>query len=807
MRRDRFGMAVLCAVVLSASVGAARAEELWSVPKGTIGIAFDQAVLQRFGLNAPALGTSSASDGIPARLEFATDKENDLSFVVGEDGIKKLNLDRIGLADGLQLVGPAGTVIVLDLLVAEKHGPIEFAATTPTDPVGSKLTLDMYGVRASFNPSIRMFSMPIETLRISRDLAAALGNIDLANVPIGWAVVRGMAQWESGDRPVSARIEKSPEEIGSTANAPVGPDVTFCELYGLQQQGRLGSVIGCALATTSWNIGNEDAIWFELPDERHPFIAMNLYRLKGDRFEQIGQSWVKHAFFALSDTQCGGNCTYEPGHGVGDWLGQNCTDTYSAGLNGAQGNMGPRHEINPWNGAYEYTGSHMQGGGGGHNAISHRLQVHDNDLHGPLNPGATYYAEGYYVIGWNDDVFHMNNASWKPVTPSGSPNNPWSFTMSSASVDPTIGFAIDAWPGARKTVLSEQIPVVERTTIDGRCVLGAKATDNGNGTWHYEYALLNVDMNRKAKSFRVPIRPGTAITNVDFHAVLSHDEPYSNTPWTPTVGPDSIMWETTDNPLRWGTVYNFRFDAEAIPVDTTITLGLYEPGTITEVTGITTGPAFFDPNCPIPTEAAVASGAPLNRYLAIEPGNAGEQTAIRVRLASLLQTNGVEGEFRWVGPASSYPDPQGPGPSFMAGPLQCTPHFADWGAMGTVYVHGAEIMPFSSYDVQLLHEDCASGMNDPAVYSPAISVPTAVWGDVVAPHGTLANPNSQPNFLDISSLVAKFQKLAGSVEKPRGQLQPNAVDPSNNVDFADISVDVDAFRGEDYPFSGPVACP
>ena len=53
-------------------------------------------------------------------------------------------------------------------------------------------------------------------------------------------------------------------------------------------------------ATTATRLFN----WFALPDNDHPTIPQNLYRMSGgatnnDRFEQIGQSSVKHAFTAL----------------------------------------------------------------------------------------------------------------------------------------------------------------------------------------------------------------------------------------------------------------------------------------------------------------------------------------------------------------------------------------------------------------------------------------------------------------------------------------------------------------------------
>ncbi len=49
--------------------------------------------------------------------------------------------------------------------------------------------------------------------------------------------------------------------------------------------------------------------FFALPSTLHPVIMHNLYRMSGgsgnsDRFEQIGQSWVKHAFGADQADNC-----------------------------------------------------------------------------------------------------------------------------------------------------------------------------------------------------------------------------------------------------------------------------------------------------------------------------------------------------------------------------------------------------------------------------------------------------------------------------------------------------------------------
>lgn len=415
--------------------------------------------------------------------------------------------------------------------------------------------------------------------------------------------------------PRPARPQETPVDVDPTlaesfdASLSGGiPDLTFCELYGLQQFGRSGSVVGLALATTSWNVGSRDLMWLNSPDSRHPFIVQNIYRLKNDRFEQIGQSWIKHGFFALGNSQCETNCTFEPGHGPGDWLGVGCTDTYDAFLNAEQSNLGPREEVNPWTAAWTFSGSHNSSNHS-HTPIAHRLQVHDNDFTPSMNVGAVYYAEGYYVHF--EDINVMNSAAHKSFTVSGNPGGTWSLGMSGFATKPSIGFAINKWTGATRTTIAEELPVDELTSPDGRCILAAKPTDLGNGRWHYEFALLNIDMHRKVKSFSIPILDNATPENIGFSAVQSHGESFSNDPWTASVGTNCqvgdrcITWTTTSNPLRWGTLYNFRFDIDSPPASGGLVAGsgpfgvvaleMFEPGSPTWLTGATVGPEFINP--------------------------------------------------------------------------------------------------------------------------------------------------------------------------------------------------------------------
>src|SRR5205814_4835647 len=94
-----------------------------------------------------------------------------------------------------------------------------------------------------------------------------------------------------------------------------GRDVIVGALPEMAQYGNdtVNHFVGLGVGTTSCNNGDQPLDWFALSNTDHPFIPQNLYRMSAgpnnnDRFEQIGQSWGKHAFLALQDDACSLGC-------------------------------------------------------------------------------------------------------------------------------------------------------------------------------------------------------------------------------------------------------------------------------------------------------------------------------------------------------------------------------------------------------------------------------------------------------------------------------------------------------------------
>ena len=64
-----------------------------------------------------------------------------------------------------------------------------------------------------------------------------------------------------------------------------------------------------------------------------------------------------------------------------------------------------------------------------------------------------------------------------------------------------------------------------------------------------------------------------------------NNQGYSSTPWTVTQNATSITWNTETfgqnqnaNAIRFGTLYNFRFDADQPPQTTNATVGFFKTG-------------------------------------------------------------------------------------------------------------------------------------------------------------------------------------------------------------------------------------
>src|ERR1044072_5223488 len=358
-------------------------------------------------------------------------------------------------------------------------------------------------------------------LLLSKDFAALLGGSAQAGTAIGTISITANMRAIEVTKVVNGEATSSvmPPAAGILAGTVPGPDVIVGGLSGLAQFGASsGTQVGLAVGTDSCNAGVVPLNWFALPNNDHPVIPQNLYRMSGgasnnDRFEQIGQSSVKHAFTALQQNICGFGCVATGS----TTLGSGCSDPYSASLNAGNNNaLGSRAWINPFTGAYPGGSSPGPNShtGHSHTGPSHRILVEMSDLNQTLNPGATYYAEAQYVtpheyawcVAHPGECNMGNNASYRQYTVTGTT----SFGFSPVGATVRAKSAVTAWPGASIKEFSPD------PGNDGVAYIAYKVTNPSPGVWHYEYAVYNQNLDRAIQSFSVPIGAGVNVTNIGF---------------------------------------------------------------------------------------------------------------------------------------------------------------------------------------------------------------------------------------------------------------------------------------------------
>ncbi|MEZ6197790.1 MAG: hypothetical protein R3F20_19040 [Planctomycetota bacterium] len=348
-----------------------------------------------------------------------------------------------------------------------------------------------------------------------------------------------------------------------------GPDVFVAALPNVSNYAAVGGTDAISVGTTSCNQGDTPLLW-QSSNPNHPVIGQNLYRVWEGRFDMIGRSWLKHGFTTVNNGICG-SCSGP----TGAQLYPGCSDPYSSGLNGSQGGLGPRFEVNADTGAflYPYTDQGVTG-----NSIFKRLQYSLADVDPANYPGARYFVEGHYVAP--DDAAagnQNNNASYREVAFSVTgADSTASFVGGTTTVQQVP--AIGAWPLVDPNVAVQVVDIPN----EGRLLVGFRATPQPSGLVRYVYAVHNLNSHRSVRLVNVAMPTGASVSNLTFNAPLWHSgEPYANTAWPGAYVGNAVEWSTDTeavdpnaNAIRWGTTHTFSFDSNLAPTGT-VSFGLF----------------------------------------------------------------------------------------------------------------------------------------------------------------------------------------------------------------------------------------
>jgi len=457
--------------------------------------------------------------------------------------------------------------------------------------------LDFHGTIFKLNPESTQvtFDADNQVIAVTADLVLAGSYFDRTGAAITTgAVGRLIAQIDM----VLVDVDQPEENVDDVlALGGSGPDVIVGELQEVTEFSISSGIKPYSTGTTSCNFGNANLNWFQGPNPNHPVIAQAFYRLMEipndfdpgtpiSRIEQIGQSWLKHGFCALQlgaclnelpacSPVCGGCCSQ---------LGPGCSDPYTANRNATLTFLGPKFEIDPSAGTN--LGNHATASGPA--SIRGRCQVKTEDLN-PANlvAGATvrYFMEGQYVAFDDAQAGNKNNnASYREVNIGGPPNyNLIGFGWLGNTQRRQPG--VKAWADNSTNVVCKELGLTNPTGT-GLFNICVRAVQVGADTWDYEYAVHNLNSDRGAATFSVPIQSGTNVTDIGFHDVDYHSgEIQLGTDWVGTAGASQVEWAvpavgsvSQRNLIRFGTTYNFRFRANAAPTGGLVTIGLIESG-------------------------------------------------------------------------------------------------------------------------------------------------------------------------------------------------------------------------------------
>ncbi|MEO7734554.1 MAG: hypothetical protein ABIY55_26600, partial [Kofleriaceae bacterium] len=432
-------------------------------------------------------------------------------------------------------------------------------------------------------------------LAATSTLATRLGAPHLAGTIVGTLTLRAkVASPTLGVASAALTESKDPAVLATCSDFTGKVDVALIGMTAVQQQGRVGDRVVITPSAVLKNVGTANVPWQAkfsgvfppYNTDQHPFLVWALFRESGGFFEPIAYSDVKHAFLTINSNCAPGSCT------IGSVLGLGCEDVYGVSTNG--GHLGPRSEILPHAGTWAHcdfpapdTASHFDqvapfcsadNNGGGETALTHRATASDAEL---SVAGANYYFTAWYVV--RDDVNIFNSMGWRRIVPFRS-GSTWSFLLGTTFKQGSI---LDAFVDpAHQTATRSNATFEDKAA--GAVQVAATATDLGNGSFRYVYALMNHDFDPKLGSFSIPVDDSATIENLRF----SDGDSDAANDWTVVLGSGRATWSppASSARLEWGTALTISFVANAAPISNTVQISRGDNGDVFDIRSIVVGP-------------------------------------------------------------------------------------------------------------------------------------------------------------------------------------------------------------------------
>jgi len=531
--------------------------EYWRSAAGTLAMVPNGPVLEELGLRLDVVSQTDISDRAPAlRSVFAALDAPGIELVTYNGRYRGFVGGRIQTIGEILLASDQAVTTIGDLAIAQRVGG-EGSRWYVHDRLNDRVVFDlMPSGMVDIDRDARTLAWAGLEVYLSEEFAESLG-VRTNGGAIGVLFFNGDVE------PIDEvdRYDGQHEIEEGDFEGFIGCDIILAAIFDSLQWGTFAGQSSYSWATASCNIGDETCPWVASnPD--HPVIGQQVYMhdpTNPIEFRMIGLGWLKHGFCAIDLNRCD-PCVDTTGC---EALSVGCSDPYSAFLNGNWSDLGPRFQINASTGEFPYPPA----GGPTPNVLARRTILDHADIDPDLNPEASYFVEGVYISRQDTlDGNRDNNVSVREVRfASGTFNSILMGTTEREKVGLLKWADLD--PAAKVVQVS--------VAADGNYYVGYKASDNGDGTWHYQYTIYNQNSHDSVRSFQVPVPQGVTVTNAQFHDVHYHSgEPYVGTDWTFERRTDEVSWfsetmaeNVNANALRWSTAYSFCFDANTAPQD------------------------------------------------------------------------------------------------------------------------------------------------------------------------------------------------------------------------------------------------
>lgn len=145
--------------------------------------------------------------------------------------------------------------------------------------------------------------------------------------------------------------------------------------------------------------------------------------------------------------------------------------------------------------------------------------------------------------------------------------------------------------------------------------------------------------------------------------------------------------------------------------------------------------------------------------------------------------------------------PEAQGPTLFIAPLQCDPFFMDWSPiLKPINITSEFIVLSGNYSIRAVDEVCL--LTEESSFSELMVIANSRWGDLIGEpctsDGICPPPDGSVDIvIDVTSVLDMFKSSRFAPRKARSDVEPSILD--FKINFTDVKVVLDAFRGEPSP--------